>query len=268
MWQSTSDEAAAIRVHYLTDDYGLIECIINADIDQLWIHYSNSVNQDDLRSLLLGTILGCVLRLRQVFCLHASVVDIEGKCVVLMGEKQAGKSTTAAALVKYAHAKLIADDIAVINQEEEKLIVQRGYAGLRLNPIAATHLYGEEAQMFPKVYSNLQKRYVFLGEKKHTDSRVKHLTIDRIYLLDDRSQTSKRPNIQALSESDSMMQLIANSYASYAVFGQNSIAHELNMISQILRKTRVHRIQAPADLNKLPELCEAIVKDCGNLEES
>jgi len=64
----------------------------------------------DVESFLLGPILGAVLRLRQRMCLHASVMEYDGKAFAMVGNKGAGKSTTAAALLQ-AGARLVSDDI-------------------------------------------------------------------------------------------------------------------------------------------------------------
>ena len=50
-----------------------------------------------LRNFLLGTVFATFLRLRGLFVLHASSVNINGSAVAFSGFKGYGKSTTAMA---------------------------------------------------------------------------------------------------------------------------------------------------------------------------
>lgn len=64
---------------------------------------------------LLGPVLALLLhRRRRLLVLHGSAVEIGGQCHVFLGDKGAGKSTTAAALVA-AGFPLIADDTVALD---------------------------------------------------------------------------------------------------------------------------------------------------------
>ena len=66
-----------------------------------------------LRQCVVGPGLGVVLHRRGRLVLHGSAVDVGGRAVVLLGEKGAGKSTTAAALLARGHA-LLTDDLVAL----------------------------------------------------------------------------------------------------------------------------------------------------------
>lgn len=55
---------------------------------------------------------------RGLLSLHAAVVDIDGEAVAVAGDRGAGKSTTAAALVQGGHA-LLCDDVALVEFRED-----------------------------------------------------------------------------------------------------------------------------------------------------
>ena len=74
----------------------------------------DSGNLPFARQCVIGPGLGTVLHRRGRLVLHGSAVDVGGRAVVLLGQKGAGKSTTAAALVARGHA-LLTDDLVVVD---------------------------------------------------------------------------------------------------------------------------------------------------------
>ncbi len=66
------------------------------------------------RQCVVGPGLGVVLHRRGRLVLHGSAVEVAGRAVVLLGQKGAGKSTTAAALLARGH-RLLTDDLVVID---------------------------------------------------------------------------------------------------------------------------------------------------------
>lgn len=62
---------------------------------------------------ILGPVFGLLLHLRGLLVLHASALLLETGSMILLGDKGAGKSTTAAAMMA-AGMKLLSDDLAVI----------------------------------------------------------------------------------------------------------------------------------------------------------
>ena len=63
----------------------------------IWALDAEGATIEDTATYLLGPTLGFVLRLRGVTCLHASVIAIDGRAIVLAGPSGFGKSSLAAA---------------------------------------------------------------------------------------------------------------------------------------------------------------------------
>src|SRR5262249_30711615 len=80
---------------------------------EVWCDWPNHYTLEDACTYLLGPVMGFVLRLRGVTCLHASAVSLVESAVALVGFPGAGKSTTAAA---FAHSgfPVIADDVVAL----------------------------------------------------------------------------------------------------------------------------------------------------------
>lgn len=89
----------------------------------------------DLRRLglpLLGPVLALLLHRRGHYVLHGSAIEIGGEAHVFLGDKGAGKSTTAATLVAAGYP-LIADDVVAVERTPEGLAVHAGYPAMKLD---------------------------------------------------------------------------------------------------------------------------------------
>ena len=51
-------------------------------------------------AVVVGSVMGCALRLQGIPCLHSSVIAVDNRAIAIIGAKGAGKSTTAAALAQ------------------------------------------------------------------------------------------------------------------------------------------------------------------------
>ncbi len=72
------------------------------------------VDAPDIRTFLLGSVLGILCHQRGLLPLHASAVQIGDTAVAFAGQSGAGKSTLAATLVARGH-RLLADDIVAVD---------------------------------------------------------------------------------------------------------------------------------------------------------
>jgi hypothetical protein len=99
-----------------------------------------TIDPDADRSLfslvLLGSVLATVLHFRNLLTLHASGVEVNGGGVVFLGDKGAGKSTTAAAFVQAGH-KLLTDDVLPIEVLDNAGRILPGFPQVKLSRPAA-----------------------------------------------------------------------------------------------------------------------------------
>src|SRR5260221_504110 len=88
------------------------EFVIDATASQIFGMSRSELTLDDLVVYLQGPILGFVLRLRGVTCLHASAAVVEGPAVAVVGEAGMGKSTSAAVFARLGLEGLLDDGLA------------------------------------------------------------------------------------------------------------------------------------------------------------
>jgi hypothetical protein len=95
---------------------------LRRDTKQLWVHWSEGSSLEDAFTYLLGPVLGLLLRLRGITCLHASAVTLGDRVAAFAGSEGAGKSTTAAALAQRGHS-VISDDIVALVERDGAFFV-------------------------------------------------------------------------------------------------------------------------------------------------
>lgn len=110
---------------------------------------------------LLGPVMATLLHRQGRFVLHGSGLVVDGAVHLLLGDRGAGKSTTAAALIA-AGLTLATDDIAGVSAEGP-VTVLTGYPGLKIAPEVADALLPDVQRLgtggfpFPKARLRLER---------------------------------------------------------------------------------------------------------------
>src|SRR5207237_909069 len=133
------DVASATDLH-LTFDEGL-DVLVDREGTRIWAAWRNPLTLADVTSYLVGPVLGLVLRLRGVTCLHASAVCIDGRAVVFAGCVGSGKSTLAAAFAAWGDP-VLSDDLVAVRVQGDTGLVAAGPPWLRLRNAARGPLEG------------------------------------------------------------------------------------------------------------------------------
>ena len=231
-----------------------------------------AIPTSDVESFLLGPILGAVLRLRQRMCLHASVMEYEGEAFAMVGNKGAGKSTTAAALLD-AGARLISDDIAVFKLAfESTATVYPGYPGIRLMPDALSSFDLNQSD-YAQVVSTSDKRYVPLNEKdlardikSDWQFQADPCRLHTVYTLNSRQSDLCKAQFNRLSQSQSLMALAPHAYGRSGT-NQGQREEEFEFMAQLSRNTIITSVDCPDKLVLLPNLAEDILADVSDIDQ-
>ncbi len=259
LWRAKDDDGVYTKLRYDTDT-AFIDFILDPSRQKLWILHDERESQDDLQSYLVGPAIGCILRIRGTVCLHASVVNIDGHAVAIMGNKKAGKSTNAASLAQFG-APILSDDMAVLTQQDNKFIVHPGYPQVRLWQSSIEALYGEN-QKFPKVYTNRDKRYVQLGVEGKNEGTfwTKSLPLSAIYFLDELNEQYSMPFIKEIPPKLKLMTLVKNTFGSYVVT-DDLRQKEFEVLAHITKTIPIQSLMFGHDLATLPAQSQTIIDD-------
>lgn len=239
------------------------EFLVDPEGGEIWCALPPGAAAEDLAPYLAGPIMGFVLRLRGICCLHASAVRIGQKVIALSGRAGAGKSTTAAAFGKLGYA-VVSDDISALVEREQAFFVQPGYPRLCLWPDAAASLYGS-SQPLPRIVAEdgmhgwWDKRYLDLTSDGY-QFQTQSLPLAAIYLLEERAEDASHPAIEAVAASSAVFKLAGNTYMNY-LLDSSLRSQEFAFLGRLVSRLPVRRVIPQADASCLPRLCEAILED-------
>jgi len=229
--------------------------------ENIWATWPPSSGIENVASYLLGPVLGLMLRLRGVTCLHASAVAIEDQSVAFVGQTGAGKSTTAAAFARQGYG-VISDDIVALVEREGTLYVMPAYPHLCLWPESVRMLY-DSPEALPKLMPDWDKRRLILGEDG-TRFESRCLPLGAIYLLSER-RPNPAPYVEAIRPQNALLALVADTYAN-KILDREMRAREFAVLSRLATTVPIRRIYPHEDPNRLAELCRVIRKDFDSLE--
>lgn len=107
---------------------------------------------------LLGPVISMLLHLRGHLVMHASAISVGDNGVVLLGDKGAGKSTTAAALVAAGH-RLLSDDVVALSFGEDGTpTVAPAFGQIKLSDEASESVDLESRVMRDTIHPAIAKR--------------------------------------------------------------------------------------------------------------
>jgi hypothetical protein len=234
---------------------------------EVWASAPERATLADTATYLLGPVLGFVLRLRGVTCLHASAVALGQQAVAFLGPAGAGKSTTAAAFASQGHP-VLSDDITVLQEEKGAIFVQSGYPHLRLWPNSVNALFGTpEAlpRLTPRdgINSWWDKRYLDLCEHGYA-FQTKPLPLAAIYLLGQPSASPEAPSVEPVAAHSGLMSLVANTYTNY-LLDADMRRREFELLGRALGHVPLRRLTARKQPTCHARLCAVVREDVAGL---
>jgi hypothetical protein len=240
--------------------YDGVQFWLDREGKSLWAVWPSTSTLDDTASYLLGPVLGLLLRLRGVTCLHASAVSIDNRCVVFVGEEGAGKSTTAAALAQQGFG-VISDDVAALVENAEGFRVVPAYPHLCLWQDSVEMLYGS-AEALPRFSTGWEKRRMALGDHgRRFENRS--LPLGAIYLLGER-RPDQAPFVEGVRPQAGLLALVADTFAN-KILDRDMRAREFAVLGRLVTTVPIRRIHPSSDASRLEELCGVICDDFASL---
>jgi len=230
------------------------EFVVDRDGTEVWAEWCAPLTLEDTATYLLGPVMGFVMLLRGVVCLHASAIAIEDKAIALVGPAGSGKSTTAAAFAERGY-RVLAEDVVTIDDLFDRFLVRPGYPCIRLWPSGVKALYGSETHL-PKLTPNWDKCYLDLTQQFQGEP----LPLAAIYQLGERRHDACAPFIETLDRTEGLMSLIANTYAT-KLMDKEMRAREFELLTRVVSHVPVRRVTPHADPTRILELCDFLATD-------
>jgi hypothetical protein len=265
--QVSRDQDGSIRLSY----WGFgerTEAVVDAEGASVRITSTSGRFPEDVyatnhTAVLLGSVLPSVLRLRGMLCLHGAVVDIRGAAVVLLGEKGAGKSTCAAALLARG-CSLVADDAAVLD-DRQGFSVRAGYPRLRLWRSSVEALLAERssASSLPRVLHHVDKHYVDLATAPDGTAwrfQPNPVPLAAIYLLA-RTPAAATPRIEPIGAAEALKALLSHRSMGDLPVSPAISASEFSRLGRVADGVPVRRVTYPDRFEDVDALAAAIIED-------
>lgn len=222
----------------------------------IWASWIGESTLEDALTYLLGPVLGFVLRLRGLTCLHASAIVVDNVAIALCGPGGAGKSTMAARFSRMGYP-VLSDDIVTLDKSDASFLVQPAPARLRLWPSAVEHIYGDRNAL-PRLTPSWEKQYLDLRTRGRF--QLDPLPLAAIYLLGN----SEGGEIVESPRSHCMIQLLGNVYVNYLLphrFRQRDFVR----IAEVVNAVPVRQVNVRDDFTALEGTCQAILDDFRSL---
>ncbi len=206
---------------------------------------------EDTCTYLTGPILGFVLQIQQRVCLHASTVAIGASAVAFVGPNGMGKSTLAAALLRRG-ARIIAEDVAAIEQQADGFVVHLGPRAIRLWNPSVTALYGRPDAL-PPISKHWEKRYLPLDAPE----QPRPATLTALYILE--AAPADAPlSSTLLPPSQAIVRLLANIYPGWLPLPEARVT-TLDALTQLVTAIPVSCLSIPHSFSRLDEACDYIL---------
>lgn len=223
----------------------------------VWADWPENYTLEDACTYLLGPVMGFVLRLRGVVCLHASAVAVADRAIALMGLPGAGKSTIAAAFACAGYS-VLSDDVVALADKGAQFFAQPGYPRVHLWPDSVLTLFGSQDAL-PRITPTWDKRYLPLGQNGHSFASSP-LPLGAIYILESRDETLTVPIIEEISGKEAFIAVTANTYTNY-LLDQDMRRQEFDVLGRVVSEIPVRRVRPPAGSSAIFKVCEAIAAD-------
>lgn len=249
-------DGAFLRLDYLDG----MQFWLDREGRTVWAQWPDALSIGDAATYLLGPVLGLLLRLRGVTCLHASAVAFADRAVAFVGEEGAGKSTTAAAFARRGHP-VLSDDVVALHESGGMFHVLPAYPYLSLWPDSVEMLYGSEKTL-PSFSENFDKRMLSLAGE-HLKFEENPLPLGAVFLLGEKSADAAAPFVETLPQRESLLALVANSYATN-LLDTEMRAREFELLGRLVASVPVWRLRAHESASKIDTLCDVVLHTWDN----
>jgi len=201
------------------------------------------------RRLIENELLGLVLHQRGHLVLHASAVSIDGRGVMFLGPRGAGKSTTAAAFDAAGYS-VLEDDVVAIRFDESGPTVVPGVPQLRLESDAATAL-GLRDTATPSEESWYEKQMLPI------DDVPEPVPLTRCYVLTE----GDKLEIDEPSGSEQLLSLVTQRYAQGIVADSDRSDSHMEQCSRVVERAGVRVLTRSLNHELLPDLVDLVTDD-------
>lgn len=237
-------------------EYG-IEFIINQDATKVWGIWREPLVLEDAALYLLGPIIGFMLRLRDITCLHASGIVVDGQSFAITGPSGAGKSTLAASFAAAGYP-VLTDDILPLTSKNDAIVTHSGYSRLRLFPNSFKNLQ-DLPDNLPLLAPGWDKCYLDLASDFYELYKATS-ALKVIYIIDWSTNNPISPSIETLTGASALPILAANTYRN-ELLSPVMRSKEFIFLSQLVSRVKVKKLHPVNNISAVPQIRDMLLED-------
>jgi hypothetical protein len=210
-----------------------------------------------VRLFVLGVGMSLLLQQRGLPVFHGSAVSINGSGVGFVGWKGFGKSTLAAGLHARGHP-FLSDDALVLRNGRPTPSVLPGFPQAKLWPDAVKSIFSVEAEEFPRLRSEIEKRAVVTAERFSREP----VPLKIIFLI----AGGEEIEIKKLEPREALIRLMPHWYGAWTsteLFQALGPQKHLLDCGIVVNTVPVYLLKRPQSIEHLPEVARK-VEDCVN----
>ena len=208
---------------------------------------------EDTATYLLGPVMGFVLRLRGIPCLHASAVSFAGRAIAFAGHACAGKSTVAATLALRGH-RVLTEDVLPVRHEGNRFMACGGYPLIRLWPSSVRALFGSDDYL-PRITPTWDKRYLALAAPRGT-FEPGSLPLGAVFILEDRGGPETPVRVEP---SGALVRLVEHGYSAL-LLDRAMRAAEFEHLARLVAHVPVFRVSPPDSIARLGSFLDVLLE--------
>lgn len=211
-------------------------------------------NNDKMRLFILGTCMGSILMQKNIYPLHGSAIEINGKAYAFIGDSGAGKSTLARAFLHRGY-RLLSDDVIAVtfSDENQNPFVISSYPQQKL---WEESLYNFE--MNRNNYNPLFERETKYAVPVRTQFLDNHLPLSGIFEV--AKSDMNEITLQHTNPLEGIHTLYRNTYRNMLIPRMGLLDWHFKNSVNILNRTKLFEIKRPSSRFTANELVEIVLE--------
>lgn len=227
------------------------------EVARYWILNGNEIRiepypgADDasIRVFLLGSAIGALLFQRGLLLIHGNAIEVNGGCLVCVGDSGAGKSTLAAAFLQHGY-RLLADDVVPVTEQG---MATPGFPRIKLWGETARQL-GIETKGLRRIMPDMDKYNVPLGERFCETP----LPVKWVYVLDAKDENFTCLPYEGMNRFEPLHD---NTYRVHFLDAMALKPQHLLQVAKLAGNIHMAKIQRPQSGFRINELVQFILDD-------
>ena len=202
---------------------------------------------------LQGVVFAALMSQRGKMVLHASAIELQGRAVILVGDKGQGKTTLGLKLLSMG-GRLLSDDVTVLSFENGRAMILPGPPSVKAWPDSLGHI-GVDPHSCPRLFEETDKRLYCVPVSATSSTPIELI---RLFFLKETDSVV----IRKMGGADKLMTLGANVYLARFEGSRTGgeIGRDFMHGAHLAQHYEAYVVGHPRKSGRLEETCRKILR--------